>query len=90
MNTQSNNKPIHVVRCGSIKAACWLNSSEKGVYFSTAITSSYLDESTGEWSDTTSFSGHRDLLAVAHVAQEMCRWICQYRHIGDKQATNEA
>ena len=74
MNT--NNKPVHTIRCGNIKAACWLDSTQAGYFYNTTITSSYRDKATDEWGDSSSFSD-RDLLAVAHAAQEMYRWICE-------------
>ena len=76
MDTQ--NKPVHVVRCGYIRAACWLNGTQAGYFYNTTITAAYRDKSTDEWGDSSSFSD-RDLLAVAHAAQEMYRWICQQK-----------
>jgi len=76
-----NKKPMHVVRCGNIRAACWLNQSEAGNFYNTKITSIYRDKESEEWSDSSSFS-ERDLLAVAYVAQEMCRWVCNRKQMG--------
>ena len=76
MNT--DNKPVHVISCGHIKAVCWLNSTQAGYFYNTTITSSYRDKSTDEWGDSSSFSD-RDLLVVAHATQEMYRWICEQK-----------
>ena len=74
MNT--NNKPVHVIRCGRVKAVCWLDSTQAGYFYNTTFRTPYLDKSTNEWEDSSSFSD-RDLLAVAHAAHEMYRWICE-------------
>ena len=74
----TNNKPVHVIRCGNAKSTCWLNRTHAGVFYSTTLAVIYRDKSTDEWGDSTSFSD-RDLLAVAHAAQEMYRWICQQK-----------
>ena len=75
MDTQ--NKPVHVIRCGYTKATCWLDSTQSGYFYNTTIKTAYK-KSTDEWGDSSSFSD-RDLLAVAHAAQEMYRWICQQK-----------
>ena len=82
MNT--NNKPVHVIRCGNIKATCWLNSTQAGYFYNTTITSSYRDKSTDEWGDSGSFSD-RELLTVAHAFQEMYRWICEQKASANTQ-----
>lgn len=75
----TNNKPIHVVRCGNIRAACWLNRSESGTFFNTKVERVYFDKSTEQFGESNAFTDYRDLLAVAFVTQEMCRWICERR-----------
>ncbi len=77
MNT--SNKPIHAIRCGNIQAACWLNRGELGEFYSTAISRVYFDNTTGQWGESHSFTEQQELIAAAHVAQEMCRWICQQK-----------
>ncbi len=81
---ETNNKPIHVIRCGSVKAVCWLNSTQAGYFYNTTFTIPYRDKSTEEWGDSTSFSD-RDLLAVGHAAQEMFRWICDQKALASTQ-----
>ena len=71
-----NNKPVHTIRCGNIRATCWINGTQAGYFYNTTIAALYRDKSTDEWGDSNSFSD-RDLLAVAHAAQEMYRWICE-------------
>jgi len=80
----SNNRPVHVIRCGNVKAVCWLNGTQAGYFYNTTITTSYKDKSTDEWGDSSSFSD-RDLLAVAHAAQEMFRWICDQKALASAQ-----
>ena len=84
-----NNKPVHIVRCGNIKAVCWLNGTQAGYFYNTTITTSYKDKSTDEWGDSSSFSD-RDLLAVAHAAQEMFRWICDQKALASAQNHDES
>ncbi len=44
MNT--TNKPAHVVRCGNVKATCWLNSTQAGYFYNTTINTPALSEET--------------------------------------------
>jgi len=85
---ENHNGPVHVIRCGNIKAACWLNSTQAGYFYNTTISSQYKDKSTDEWGDTNSFSD-RELLAVAHAAQEMYRWICEKKMAANTPAPTD-
>lgn len=76
-----NNKPAHVIRCGNIKAACWLNHGESGRFYSTSIARVYHDKSSDQWGQSHAFSDTRDLLTVAFVSQEMCRWISEQKRV---------
>ena len=78
------NKPVHVIRCGCVKAACWLDGTTAGYFYNTTISKSFREKGTEEWGDSSSFSD-RDLLAVAHAAQEMYRWICQQKAAANVQ-----
>lgn len=82
MNT--TNKPVHVVKCGNVKASCWLNSTQAGYFYNTTISTHYKDKSTDEWSESTSFSD-RELLAVTHAAQEVYQWICEQKAAANAQ-----
>ena len=44
----TNNNPANTLRCGSIKATIWENSSEKGLFFATTFSRPFKDQS-GEW-----------------------------------------
>jgi len=64
-----NNKPIHEVRLGAIKAAVWKNENEtSGPRFSTKFSHIYKDGDA--WKSTESF-GRDDLLVVAKVADQI-------------------
>jgi hypothetical protein len=63
----SNDKPIHEVRLGAIKATVWKNDTGNGVRFNTTFTRLYRDGS--EWKTTNSF-GRDDLLVVGKVADQ--------------------
>ena len=81
LSMHANDKPVHVIRCGNIKAACWLNHGESGSFLSTSIARVYHDKSTDQWGQSHSFSDTRDLLTVAFVSQEMCRWISEQKRV---------
>ncbi len=86
MNTM--NKPVHVVRCGNVKATCWLNSTQAGYFYNTTINTQYKDKTTDEWSESSSFSD-RELLAAAHAAQETYRWICEQKAAANEQQNQD-
>ena len=72
MNT--NQKPAHEVRLGSIKAAVWKNPTENGVRFNVTFTRLYRQNE--KWASTDSF-GRDDLLLLAKVADQTHSWIHQ-------------
>ncbi len=69
----TNNKPANTLRCGSIKATIWQNTSEKGPFFSTTFSRPFKDQS-GAWRNGTSF-GLNDLEALVTVARAAKEWI---------------
>jgi hypothetical protein len=69
----SNNKPANRLRCGSIKATIWENSSEKGPFFATTFSRPFRDQFRA-WRNGTSF-GLNDLEALVSVAREAKEWI---------------
>ncbi|MFO0730388.1 MAG: hypothetical protein U0361_05220 [Nitrospiraceae bacterium] len=69
----TNNKPMHTLRCGNIKATIWRNQSENGPFFSTTFTRPFRDQS-GVWRNGTSF-GLNDLEALLTVTQQAKKWI---------------
>ena len=66
------NKPIHEVRLGAIKAAVWKNETEIGARFNVKLSRIYKDGDT--WKSTDSL-GRDDLLVVAKVADVANSWI---------------
>lgn len=71
--SKANNKPVHEVRLGRIRAAIWLNETENGPRYNVQITRLYKDEK-DKWKDSTSF-GREDLPLVAKVADLAMVWI---------------
>lgn len=72
-----NNKPVHVVRYGAIKAAIWCNQTANGPMHNVTLTRSYKDGE--EWKESTSF-GTDDLLAAAKALSEAHTWIFTERY----------
>ncbi len=69
----TNKKPANQLRCGSIRATIWENTSEKGPFFTTTFSRPFKDQS-GAWRNGTSF-GLSDLEALVTVAREAKEWI---------------
>lgn len=69
---KTNQKPIHEIRLGAIKAAIWQNESTNGIRYNVTISRLYKDGDT--WKRTESF-GRDDLLLVAKVANQAHTWI---------------
>ncbi|MBL9171411.1 MAG: hypothetical protein JNN07_27005 [Verrucomicrobiales bacterium] len=63
-----NNKPIHEIRLGAIRAAIWKNETAHGPRLSASFSRLYKEDK--EWKSTTSF-GRDDLLLLAKVANEV-------------------
>ena len=77
-NTQREpNRPVHVVRYGSIKAAIWRNVVDNGnasrPMYNVTVTRSHRDAEQ-QWHDSTSF-GYDDLLVVAKAMGDCHTWI---------------
>jgi hypothetical protein len=71
-NKQQTNKPTHEIRLGTVKAAIWENSTEKGTRYSVTVSRIYRDGE--EWKRTESF-GRDDLLTLAKVVDQAHTWI---------------
>lgn len=74
----SENRPIHEIRLGRVKAAIWQNETEHGKRFSVAITRLYRKDD--RWESSTSF-GRDELPLVTKVADLAHTWI--YQHGGE-------
>jgi len=75
MAKSSNNKPVHEVRLGRIKAAIWENETQTGTRHNVTFQRIYRDEG-GQWNASDSF-GRDDLPLVAKVADLAHTWIFQ-------------
>ena len=74
MTTTEKTKPVHEIRLGTVKAAVWANSSEKGMRYSVTVTRMYKPEQDKPWKFSDSF-GRDELPVLAAVATEAHRWI---------------
>lgn len=64
----AKNKPIDVIRDGSLKATIWENDCENGVIYSTTLARTY-HANDGSLKDAHSFSGS-ELLRIAELARQ--------------------
>jgi hypothetical protein len=67
-------KPVHEVRLGKVKAAVWKNDTESGVRYGVTFSRIYKTES--GWESSTSF-GRDELPLVCKVADMAHTWIYQ-------------
>jgi hypothetical protein len=67
-----NNKPVHVVRYGAIKAAVWENQTANGTMHNVTLRRSYKDGE--EWKESDSL-GTDDLLPAGKALSEAHSWI---------------
>lgn len=83
----TNQKPVHEVRLGSIRAAIWRNEREGGrMTYSVGL--SRPDKDDGGWRDAISF-GRGELPLVARVAEMTRDWIRAQPGGEDPQADDE-
>jgi hypothetical protein len=68
-----NNKPVHEIRLGAVKAAVWANNSASGTWHSVSFGRLYKADD-GAWKTSDSF-GRDDLPLVEKVADLAHRWI---------------
>ncbi|HEU5121687.1 MAG TPA: hypothetical protein VFT59_02485, partial [Candidatus Saccharimonadales bacterium] len=64
---KTSKQPANTLRCGSIKATIWKNTSEKGSFYATTFYRPFKDHA-GEWRNGTLFGLH-DLEALLTVAR---------------------
>jgi hypothetical protein len=67
-----NNKPVHEIRLGAVKAAIWSNTSQSGTWHSVTFGRLYKDGD--DWKTSDSF-GREDLPLVEKIADTAHRWI---------------
>ena len=77
-------KPVHEVRLGKVKAAIWKNDSESGVRF--GVTFSRIYKTDSGWESSTSF-GRDELPLLAKVADIAHTWIYQQNDRSDSSNT---
>lgn len=71
----ANQKPVHEIRLGKVKAAIWKNETDSGTRYSVTISRLYKPEG-GEWESTNSF-GRDELPLVSKIADMVHTWIYQ-------------
>jgi|RhiMethySRZTD1v2_1073278.scaffolds.fasta_scaffold2112258_1 hypothetical protein len=70
-----NDKPVHQIRFGTVKAAIWKNATTTGgTWYNAVFSRSYRDEKTKEWKNSESF-GRDELLVLAKLADHVHTWI---------------
>ena len=77
-------KPVHEVRLGKVKAAIWKNDTESGVRF--GVTFSRIYKTDSGWESSTSF-GRDELPLLAKVADMAHTWIYQQNDRSDSSNT---
>ena len=70
----AQDRPVHEIRLGKVKAAIWRNETEAGPRHSVSITRIYKTES--GWESSMSF-GRDELPLVGKVADQAHSWIYQ-------------
>lgn len=88
MAQDTQDRPVHEVRLGRIKAAIWRNDTESGVRYGVTLQRIFRTEK--GWESSTSF-GRDDLPLVAKVADLAHTWIYQQNdRTDDKNASGES
>ena len=64
--------PVHEIRLGRIRAAIWVNETQKGTRHNVTVSRLYKDGD--DWRDSSSF-GRDDLPLVAKVVDQAHDWI---------------
>lgn len=67
-NRPTSNRPVEVIRDGSLKATIWENEGENGILYSTTLARTY-HANDGALKDSHSFSGS-ELLRIAELARQ--------------------
>jgi hypothetical protein len=67
MTTETKKQPAAKIKVGSVQAAIWKNSSEKGDFYNATFDLSYRDAN-GQWHNNARSYGPRELLHLAKAA----------------------
>lgn len=78
----ANQKPVHEIRLGKVKAAIWKNETDAGPRFSVTIVRLYKKDGEQHWETSTSF-GRDELPLVSKVADMVHTWIYQQSEKGE-------
>lgn len=80
----ANNKPVHQIRLSAIRAAIWINVSEKTgeTWFTVTVTRSYRDKE--QLKDTSTFR-RDDLPIVSKVVEMAYTWIWEQSAPSDSE-----
>ena len=80
----ANNKPVHQIRLSAIRAAIWINASEKTgeTWFTVTVTRSYRDKE--HLKDTSTFR-RDDLPIVSKVVEMAYTWIWEQSAPSDSE-----
>ncbi len=69
-----NNRPVHEVRLGSVKASIWENTFNEVTRHNVTFVKVYKDKDGDQWKTTESF-GRDDLLLLGKVIDRAHAWI---------------
>jgi hypothetical protein len=83
----AQDRPVHEIRLGKVKAAIWRNETEAGPRHSVSITRIYKTES--GWESSTAF-GRDELPLVSRVADQAHLWIYQQSERSETDQNREA
>ena len=78
---RSDNRPVHTVRHGRIKATIWANQTQNGPMHNVTVSRSYQDEE-GNWHDSQSF-GFDELMTAAKALSDAHSFISNERSKGN-------
>src|SRR2546423_1926176 len=81
-STPAEDKPVHEVRIGRIKAVIWLNRTESGLRHNVTLRRIFKRDQAAQW-ETSDVFGRDDLWLVAEVARLAALWI--YDHANASQ-----
>lgn len=72
---KAQNRPVHEVRLGKVKAAIWMKETEHGVRYGVSVCQVYKDKEQ-KW-QTSEYFGRDELLLLAKVVDRAHTWICE-------------
>lgn len=73
----TNQKPIHQLRVGSVRASIWEHLSDNGPFLTVTFSRSYKDKQ-DQWKDGHSYPTH-DIESLLDVAIDAKDWMRRYR-----------